>query len=195
MTRDEYWHIIDETPPGYEARLDALAERFSQLPTEALFEFYHEYVAVLVESLRWDLYAAAGVFADGWEGREEEDFDRFRFWLILQGRRPFEAAMADPDNLADVVAPDDGLPEGLNLLHLIDEAYRNRTGRDDFEEEFRRRYPLEPCDYNGEQVGDSWEELQRRFPRLCAAYKSCLDGAAEPGAAPDPARDIGSGSS
>jgi len=186
VTRDEFWRIIDETPPDYKARLDALTERFSQLPTEALFRFHRQYVAVLVESLRWELRAATGVITDFWEGWSDDRFDYFRYWLILRGRRTFEAALADPETLADVVEPHDWgvLPEGLHLLHLVGEAYRNRTGRNDFEEEFRRRHPPGPCDDHGEEVWESEEELRRRFPRLCARTDGG-GGPAEPGAAPD----------
>jgi hypothetical protein len=98
----------------------------------------------------------------------------------------------DPETLADVLEPHDWgvLPEGLDLLHLVDEACRNRTGRNDFEEEFRRRHPPEPCDDHGEEVWESVEELERRFPRLCARVKS--GGTAEPGVAADPARPVAS---
>src|SRR5262249_10172186 len=157
---------IDETPPDYKARLDALTERFSQLPAEALFEFYHQYVGVLVEALRPELRAATGVITDYWQSWSDERFNYFVFWLILCGRRTFEAALAAPETLADVVEPHDWgvLPEGLHLLHLVDEAYRNRTGRNDFEEEFRRGHPPAPCDDHGEEVLESEEELRRRFP-------------------------------
>lgn len=133
MTRHEFWHIIDQTPPEYNARLDALTERFSRLPTEAMFEFYHQYVGVLVEALRPELRAATGVITDFWESWSDERFNYFVYCLILRGRRPFEAALADPETLADVLGPDAGgvLPEGLDLLHLVDEAYRDRTGRND----------------------------------------------------------------
>lgn len=185
MTRHEFWHIIDQTPPEYNARLDALTERFSRLPAEALFEFYHQYVGVLVEALRPELRAATGVITDFWESWSDERFNDFVYWLILRGRRPFEAALADPETLADVLGPDAGgvLPEGLDLLHLVDEAYRDRTGRNDpcAFEEFKPAPPGAVRRPRGEGW-ESAEELERRFPRLCARVKG---GPAGPGAAPD----------
>ena len=54
-------------------------------------------------SYTWELWGAAHVI-QGWAS--DDTFEYFRCWLISKGRRVFERVLADPDSLADILAPD-----------------------------------------------------------------------------------------
>jgi Protein of unknown function (DUF4240) len=60
------------------------------------FEVQHR--QAFADSYDWGLWGAAYVI-DG--GCSDDGFDYFRAYLISRGRAVFEAAMADPDSLAD----------------------------------------------------------------------------------------------
>jgi hypothetical protein len=73
-------------------------------------------------------------------GCSDDGFDYFRGWLISQGRTVFEAALENPDSLADVV-PDDAEAdfgfEDEDMLNLARRAWLEKTGSsdDDFDEQ------------------------------------------------------------
>jgi hypothetical protein len=71
-------------------------------------------VAVHAESFRADLWDAAMVI-NQWESNDkffcsEDTFFGFRGWLVAQGHQVYDAAIADPDSLADYPELGDDLP-------------------------------------------------------------------------------------
>jgi Protein of unknown function (DUF4240) len=94
----------------------------------------------------------------------------FREWLVEQGRQVYEAAIADPDSLADNPELDDSLPWGKGAWGVAMTVYRQRTGEE---------LPgLEG--WSGEPIGGEaalhslWGDpgaLRRRFPRLWARFR------------------------
>lgn len=104
MTEDEFWaHIAASRPDPLDpdAQADRLTERLATLPPDGILDFQECWEAASRQADGWDLWRAAslinGVCSD-------DGFQYFRWWLILQGREVFEAAVADPDALAAVVA-------------------------------------------------------------------------------------------
>jgi hypothetical protein len=95
----------------------------------------------------------------------------FRGWLIGQGQRTYEAALADPDSLADLPelhAGEGMLPWGEVMWFVASEVHQERTGGE---------LPPEAC-WTTELVGSWWpydqhqEQLLRRYPRLWARFRS-----------------------
>jgi len=112
-----------------------------------------------------DLWGAAYLINGG---ASDDGFYYFRCWLLGLGRDAYEAAVADPDSLADVVDPDDGDLHEAETYGAARQAWMDVAGAD---EDDAYPEPREPEDL----VGDEWDfddedEVRRRLPRLAAMY-------------------------
>ena len=105
-------------------------------------------------SYRWDLWGAAFVINSGCS---DDGFDYFRGWLMLQGHDVWEAALRDPESLADVSF--DGDAECENVLYAASKAYEQLAGRS--LPPPRDGHPKEP-------MGTAWQEtdLEALHPKL-----------------------------
>ncbi|QDU23593.1 DUF4240 domain-containing protein [Urbifossiella limnaea] len=179
MTEPEFWaHIHAARPRRYdaEAHADQLAARLAELPEPDILDFVHHWDAASARAYRQDLWGAA-YLVNG--GCSDDGFQYFRWWLVLQGRAAFDAAIADPDTLAEVL---DGETEVEAEVYPGTDAWFLATGRakdDDGYEAFARalrfRHPHPPAEppLAAEWDFDDDAEVRRRLPRLAAAY---LDG-------------------
>ena len=116
MTEDDFWNIIELTRS--ESQSDQVAKLTSQLQqqeAEQILAFHIIYDIVHGKANRTNLAAAANLINDG---ISDDGFDYFRDWLIAQGRTIFQAALADPDSLADVISS-----EGIEFEHMKSVAY------------------------------------------------------------------------
>ncbi len=127
----------------------------------AAFEHHHD--AAFHGSYDWGLWAAAYVID---RGCSDDGFDYFRAYLISLGRGAYDAAVADPDSLADLQLADsatweDWMSPTMAVIHA-------RTGRYAFAGDLDPRFamPREPS-------GVGWEEndLPTRLPRLATKYR------------------------
>lgn len=151
-----------------------LAARLCELPPSDIVAFGRIHHQLQADAYRWDLWGAAYLVQGGCS---DDGFADFRGWLVGQGRRVFEAALRDPDSLAEhpqVQAVTAASRWTLRmecefLLYVASPAYEHVTGQElpleGYEPEFERlrRGP----------VGDDWDfddddEMRRRFPRLWA---------------------------
>jgi hypothetical protein len=126
--------------------------------------------ALMSRSYLMSLWAAAYLINSGCS---DDGFDYFRGWLITQGRDVFEAAVADPDALADLAAvraaaSDGGVLECEDALYLAETAYETATGQELPDGVTTDGYP----DLDPEWAFDFDEQaqMQRRLPRLAALY-------------------------
>ncbi|WP_234359107.1 DUF4240 domain-containing protein [Plantactinospora sp. BC1] len=55
-------------------------------------------------------------------GASHDGFEYFLGWLMAQGRMRWEATLADPDSLADVVDVDTGDLDGEEMLYVAPRA-------------------------------------------------------------------------
>jgi hypothetical protein len=123
-------------------------------------------------SYRWDLWAA-GYLING--GCSDDGFDYFRGWLITQGRQIWEAAIADPDSLADVALDADASCEAMaeDMLGAAMVAYGVVTGDEDA---YWEALPIPSDGGNiGEPAGDEFDfedadAMHSRLPRLAALH-------------------------
>jgi hypothetical protein len=117
----------------------------------------------------WDLWGAAYLINGG---ASDDGFYYFRCWLVGMGKQVFEAALANPDSLADVVSPEEeyeseiyGVPCGACMHHgFTDTEYYERLAK---VRPPRKRQP--------NPKGRRWDfdddaKMRRRFPRLAAMY-------------------------
>lgn len=179
MTEPEFWaHVAATRPRRYDADAHAeqLAARLAKLPEPDILDFVHHWDAASARAHRLDLWGAA-YLVNG--GCSDDGFQYFRWWLILQGREVFDAALADPDSLAEVL---DGETDVEAEVYPGNDAWFAATGHvrdDDGYEAFERallfRHPKRPVE---PPLAPYWDfdddaEVRRRLPRLAAAY---LDG-------------------
>lgn len=171
MDSTEIWDLIEtardeaDDPADADAVAESLVRMLADRDPDVIEEFDVALAGLVAESYTTELWAAAYLINGG---ASDDAFDYFRGWLIAQGRDVFEAAVADPDSLADVPAVRGALAEGEELeceamLGVAWDAYSAAT-EDDLPDAGKRPLPeLAPMwDFDDEQA------MSERLPRLTA---------------------------
>ena len=167
MDEHAFWELIDETRAASggdsEFHGELLEQRLEALPPEEIVAWEMLWEERHGRAYRWDLWAAAYVLMGGCS---DDAFDYFRSWLIGQGRERFEAALADPDSLADLAELGEEAAERLeaeSLGYLGMHVYERVTGQE---------LPLGPHG-DAEPAGEHWDEedVERVVPRIAAAVE------------------------
>jgi Protein of unknown function (DUF4240) len=132
MTVNEFWNIIEtahqQADGETEAQMEALEAALEKREANELIEFQNFFDEAHTVSYRADLWGA-GFLMNG--GCSDDGFDYFRGWLIAQGRKVFEAALENPDSLADVVPEDaeaDFEFENEDILNVARRIWETKTG-------------------------------------------------------------------
>lgn len=114
----------------------------------------------MISAYRWELWAAAYII-DG--GCSDDGFTDFRYGLISRGREVFEAAVANPDSLAEI-SDDEFRNESFG--YVANSVYESQTG-----ECLPRRQAKQPSEPAGEDWDFDDEELcEQKLPRLWAKF-------------------------
>ena len=101
MIEAKFWdHIRESRHADPASHAERLTARLAKLPPEEILDFVYLWSTVNCRAYRRDLWGAAYLINGGCS---DDGFRDFRTWLILQGRIVYEAALADPDSLADVL--------------------------------------------------------------------------------------------
>jgi hypothetical protein len=183
MTFDEFWEIIEEARDnaGKTSEIPAWLEgKLSRLPETDIVDFgihFGESQRALYDARLW---LAASVILGGCG---DDSFWDFRGWLIGQGRKVFEAALADPDSLAELELERfdgdyDRDPRMEAILYVDTGAFCRRAGRDRYDSEARQRYEAlqppwsPPALKNEELLKVSDDDAKKLFPKLAARFPS-----------------------
>jgi hypothetical protein len=161
MDENEFWALIDRSrEDDPDAQADALERLLSGRSREELEAFDRLYREQLARAYRWDLWAAGYVIAGG---MGDDSFDYFCDWLVGQGEDVFDAALADPDSLADVPGIEEDEIEAEELRYAVQKAYESTHG-----EELPVAGPSRPA----EPAGEEWDEddVDAVVPRLTAKF-------------------------
>jgi hypothetical protein len=171
MTHDHFWNIIadsrrDFDPNRRDGNMRLQAKRLQQLlaamPAQAVREFDRLFTKLYFDAYRWDLWRAAYIIEGGCS---DDGFMDFRSWLISMGREVYQAAMDDPETLAEVVSAP-GI-EGCFFEEFGGIAWRvlEEKGGVESAEPSGYSHPREPA-------GERWEDddFPTRFPRLWAKF-------------------------
>jgi Protein of unknown function (DUF4240) len=167
----QFWHLVDSTR-GQPDRAEQLAELLEAYPPEDIVRFRLVYDDLMHAANTVDLRAAAYVINGG---GSDDGFFYFREALIECGREVFEAAVKDPDCLADLTTPGEEMEseEGLSLAPL--NAWIAKTGGT--EEQFFEAVDSadERTDRGDAEEGEWWDfddaaEVRHRLPRLAAKH-------------------------
>ena len=104
MTAEEFWKIVQKyCREGEEGKwADALMVGLEALGADEIVAWNDIFDALAAKAIRGDLRGVAYVINGD---NSERGFYCFRSWLIGKGKKVYEAALEDPDSLADVVEP------------------------------------------------------------------------------------------
>ena len=159
---DRFWAFIaaarDAAGDDVDDRVGGLEQVLLTQHPDDVAAFQHKYDELLARACRWDLWGAAYLMNGGCS---DDGFRYFRDWLISEGEAVFEAALADPDSLADVAQ--DGEFELESFGYVAAEVYEQMT-----DNEMPRRKAAQPAS----PAGKAWDEseLPARFPKLAARF-------------------------
>jgi len=167
MEEEQFWKVVAKATRAnprkaeeWDKRLQAELEK---LEPDEIIEWNHIFDRLAARAHTVDLWGAAYTINGG---ASDDGFYYFRCWLIGMGREVYEAAVADPDSLAEAVVHDiDAEAEIYAAAHAAWMAVTDRPGTDP--------YPArnERADLRGEDWDfESDEQVRRRLPRLAALY-------------------------
>jgi hypothetical protein len=168
-----FWDLIavgcphDALPRDWHGKLRA---ELRKLDLDELSRYDHHFDELTEAADRRDLWSIADLVNGG---ASDDGFYYFRCWLVGMGKQVYEAALTDPDSLADALADFPYTAES-SIYSAARWAWRDRGGAD---EEFDRAYQAlgklprrEESDEDEEEIDFYDPEAQERFPRLTALY-------------------------
>jgi hypothetical protein len=175
MTLDEFWEHIRKTKRrDPDAQVEKLDKRLAKLPPEEIIDFLHWWDTMMREAYQYNLWGAAYLINGGCS---DDGFEYFCNWLVLQGRDVFQAAVSNPDSLADVVDPDSGDIEGggtpgTDAWFAVTKRQPNTAGYRALRaaEVARHGARGEMPDLGADWDFDDDDEMKKRYPRLFKMY-------------------------
>jgi len=147
---------------------EPLVEELKKLPPEDIVRFDHwfdEKTDALYTVNHW----GAAYLING--GASDDGFYYWRCWVVGMGKQIYDAALANPDSLADVVDPTKDYYEA-EIYGSARSAWEE-LGLD--EDEFDKQYDALGKSKYPRLAGRSWDfdddkQVNRRLPRLAALY-------------------------
>jgi hypothetical protein len=166
MPADQFWLIIeqaarfDDDPDAHTAALQAI---LSELPLVDVIAFDGAFRRYLNESYTCDLWGAAYVAMGGCS---DDGFEYFRRWLVSKGRGVYEAALANPDSLAQMeLSPGpDGVWEHEGFYNVVQDVLEEK-GDEGWVGDHAEPV-AEAAEPTGEAFEDEGEHLARPYPSL-----------------------------
>ena len=159
---DRFWSFIaaarDAAGDDVDDRVSGLEQVLLTQHPDDVTAFQNKYDELLARAYRWDLWGAAYLINGGCS---DDGFRYFRDWLISEGEAVFEAALADPDGLADVAQDDEFGLESFG--YVAAEVYEQMT-----DAPLPRGSVTDPAS----PIGQEWDEddLSALFPRLARRF-------------------------
>ena len=140
MTEEQFWTVVEDAHRraggNVAAQARSLVTVLAEGPLDDVVAFSQWFQHLVKRAGTPRLLAAHYLIQDG--SHSDDGFQYFRAWLVGQGRPVFEAAVADPDSLAErlpyPVNPIDQTG-GEPLLYVATRAASAKLGEDAFEED------------------------------------------------------------
>jgi hypothetical protein len=167
MDEERFWSVVTKACRSDPRQADEWDERLyaelRKFEAAEIIEWNHIFDRMAARAYTVDLWGAAYLINGG---ASDDGFYYFRCWLIGMGREVYEAAVANPDSLADAVVP--GLDAEAEIYAAAHAAWMAVTGKSDTD-----FYPARK--ESAELLGEDWDfnddsEVRRRLPRLAAIY-------------------------
>jgi Protein of unknown function (DUF4240) len=169
MDQELFWRIITKACGSSVYETEEWAENLESaligLKPEEIIEWNQIFDRLAASAYRIDLWGAAYIINGG---ASDDGFYYFRCWLIGMGREVYEAAIANPDSLADVVDPKMDVDAEAEIYAAAHQAWMAVTGKADTDP-----YParIERAHLQGEDWDfDDDQEVRRRLPRLATKF-------------------------
>ncbi|GLH79310.1 hypothetical protein SSBR45G_42190 [Bradyrhizobium sp. SSBR45G] len=147
------------------AKSEALESALRELPLEQITGFEVAFRRYLNAAYTWDLWGAAYVVHGGCS---DDGFEYFRRWLVTRGREVYEAAMADPDSLADFdgAAGPNGAWEFEAIYYVTLKVFREKGGQGDVRDHSEPEAGLGGPEPSGDAFEEDDEHLAKRYQKL-----------------------------
>ena len=174
MDETNFWALIEESrpkavrtgllkrrsKPDLDGHREALVERLVEKGPDEILAFDRIWSGLSSRAYRNDLWEAAYVINGGCS---DDCFDYFRDYLISLGGEVYEAALRDPESLADVDLPHDEV-DHESVSGVAYYAWERLRGDEPL--------PSEPAPGPREPAGEfhDEEELPEMYPRLAARF-------------------------
>jgi hypothetical protein len=161
---DDFWRVISlaqaESDGDVERQAGVVMELLVEQSVDTILAFDRILYDQVARAYTRELWAAASIIN---YGTSDDGFLYFLGWLVAQGREVYEAALEDPDSLADHVETDKDA-ECESMLYAAQYAYERRTGGEIPVKQ--RRLPSTDVSVYSE------DELPRICPRLWAKFSA-----------------------
>ena len=172
MDEEQFWAIVqtavDEAGNDEDEYLEVVKRELSKLSLKEMIGFRLRTDKLLYDSYTSEMWCA-GYLMNG--GCADDGFEYFRLWVISRGRKVYEAAMANPDNLIDYIDDDAEMDffEFELFWYVALEAFEEAVDAELYDyiddENFKTREGNYPnFEFNWEE--DEPESMQKLCPRL-----------------------------
>ena len=174
MAEDDFWSIIARSTP-YEAdparQIEVLERSLRELSPVQIEAFERAFHREQLRAYSWKLWGAAYVIHGG---ASDDGFEYFQRWLISKGRKVFEAALADPDSLADLLARDmEGPCEFEEFAYVAGRVWADKTGINPGKDP-KAGFPYTGASPAAKPTGTPFKEdrnyLKNEYPKLWARF-------------------------
>ena len=151
------------------------SRRCASSPLEEIISFEVALRRYLNEAYTCDLWGAADVIHGGCS---DDGFEYFRCWLVSRGRRVYEAALADPDSLAqqDVRPGPWNVWEFEQIYYVAKEVFTEKGGEGDVRDHSEPEAGMGGPGPTGERFPENEEQFARRYPKLWQRFGTQLLG-------------------
>ncbi len=168
MPGDMFWQIVERAAKSDhdpDAHVEALGAELRELALQEIISFEVAFRRHLNEAYTWDLWGAAYVIHGGCS---DDGFEYFRRWLVARGRDVYEAALSDPDSLAqlDMRPGPDGVWEFEAIYYVARQIFEEKGGQGDVRDYSEPEAGLGGPGPSGEPFEEDEVHLARRYPGL-----------------------------
>ena len=172
MDEEQFWVIVqtavDEAGNDEDEYLEVAKRELSKLSLKEMIGFRLRTDKLLYDSYTSEMWCA-GYLMNG--GCSDDGFEYFRLWVISRGRKAYEAAMANPDNLIDYIGDDDEMDffEFELFWYVALEAFEEAVDAELYD--YIDDENFKTCEGNYPNFEFNWEEdepesMQKLCPRL-----------------------------
>jgi hypothetical protein len=166
MPAERFWRIMQRAaesghdPDGY---VNALRASLRELTLEKIISFEVAFRRYLNKAYTWDLWGAAYVIHGGCS---DDGFEYFRRWLVSRGRDVYEAALANPDSLANLDPGSRSSWEFEEIYYVAVAVFKEKGGQGDVRDHSEPEAGMGGPGPTGEPFTEDEEQFARRYPKL-----------------------------
>ena len=172
MDEEQFWAIVqtavDEAGNDEDEYLEVVKRELSKLSLKEMIGFRLRTDKLLYDSYTSEMWCA-GYLMNG--GCSDDGFEYFRLWVISRGRKVYEAALANPDNLIDYIDDDAEMDffEFELFWYVALEAFEEAVDAELYD--YIDDENFKTCEGNYPNFEFNWEEdepesMQKLCPRL-----------------------------